>query len=128
MSCLKDNPHVLQSSEIRLPGGSVRQLLPGPHTPLYQTVRHKNLQGRGYKESAWKRAHKHGFERILVTRGLKEAVWRKFLKGKRDLMIVDRFMNYPEKSKRQQKALPILHKGLYKFYPHQRQVPVWKKP
>jgi hypothetical protein len=55
-------------------------------------------------------------------------MWRKYLKGKPNLLIVDRFMNYPPKSKKEQKQLPIIHKELHKFYPHQRQVPTWKKP
>jgi hypothetical protein len=105
--------------------GTGSELLQNSARSQYQTVRSFKQH---FKPSVWKRAHKHGLERTLVKTGLKEAMWRKYLKGKPNLLIVDRFMNYPPKSKKEQKQLPIIHKELHKFYPHQRQVPTWKKP
>lgn len=127
-SSLKNNWNVAQSSNLDIQHGATSKILQNHLCVNHQSVRFRKYKGgETYRPSAWRRAHKHGFERVVSTPGLKEALWRKILKGRRELFIVPRFMNYPLKSKKAQKELPILKKGLPKFYPYQRQVKVWKK-
>ncbi|CAC5377513.1 unnamed protein product [Mytilus coruscus] len=124
---LRNSWNICQSSNLQMPNG-FRLLQNNINTTNHQSVRFRKYKGgETFKASAWKRAHKHGLETVLVNQGLKEAVWRKILKGRKRLFIVPRLMNYPPKSKKDQMQLPTLKKGLYRFYPYQPQVKTWKK-
>ena len=46
-----------------------------------------------YRPNAWKRIHKNGVEKYLKTQGGREILFRKFLKGRKQLCVFDRFLN-----------------------------------
>lgn len=63
-----------------------------------------------YKPNALKRIRKHGLEK-RINSNQQEILFRKFLKGRHQLTVFDRFLNeVPEKPKRGQKRVVLCNK------------------